>query len=98
MIISVSILFISVSLLNICNANMLFSCGHSWRAYLKRISERGGKLLYFPMASVFCYMASFIFVSFERPAQKMISYLLRKFAKDGRCKGVQAFADVNPYD
>lgn len=76
MIISVSILFISVSLLNICNANMLFSCGHSWRAYLKRISERGGKLLYFPMASVFCYMASFIFVSFQRPAQKMISYLL----------------------
>lgn len=34
----------------------------------------------------------------SRQVRQLLSYLLRKFAKDGRCKGVQAFADVNPYD
>lgn len=33
-----------------------------------------------------------------RQVRQLLTYLLREFARDGRSRGVTAFADVNPYD
>ena len=53
-------LFISLSLINIAHCNMLAQCGFYRGDFLKMLSERGGRALYLPLVSVFCFLAAFV--------------------------------------
>lgn len=54
------LLFIAVSLIDLRHCAMLAECGFVGGDFLKKLSEKGGKALYLPLVSVFCFLAAFV--------------------------------------
>ena len=60
MIVYTVLLFIAVSLIDLRHCAMLAECGFVGGDFIKKLSEKGGKALYLPLVSVFCFLAAFV--------------------------------------